>query len=94
MLSTSEAVSYAVRGRGKKDRPPTGWDSLTRAERDIAELVADGMSNREIGLRLLVSARTVETHLSHIYAKLPVANRRELGRAARARDLAEASAPG
>lgn len=86
-LSQAEAVSYAVRGRGSKDRPAIGWDSLTRAERDIAILVAEGMSNREIGLRLLVSARTVETHLSHIYAKLPVANRRELARAARERSL-------
>jgi DNA-binding CsgD family transcriptional regulator/tetratricopeptide (TPR) repeat protein len=88
-LSTPDAVSYAVKGRGSKDRPAIGWDSLTRAERDIANLVADGMSNREIGLRLLVSARTVETHLSHIYRKVPLANRRELGRAARERKLAE-----
>ena len=88
-LSTPEAVSYAVKGWGSKDRPPIGWDSLTRAERDIANLVAEGMSNREIGLRLLVSARTVETHLSHIYRKVPVANRRELGRATRERSVAE-----
>ena len=88
-LSTDEAVSYAVKGRGSKDRPPIGWESLTRAERDIANLVADGMSNREIGLRLFCSARTVETHLSHIYQKAPVANRRELGRAVRERNLAE-----
>ncbi|HET9052351.1 MAG TPA: LuxR C-terminal-related transcriptional regulator, partial [Candidatus Dormibacteraeota bacterium] len=91
-LSAAEAVSYAARGRGSKDRPLTGWDSLTRAERDIAHLVADGMSNREIGDRLLVSARTVETHLSHIFRKVPVANRRELCRVARERNLVEASA--
>ena len=93
-LSPEQAVSYAVRGRGSKDRPPIGWESLTPAERDIATLVAEGMSNREIGLRLLVSARTVETHLSHIYAKVPVANRRELSRAARERSLLEAPTAG
>ena len=87
-LSTPEAVSYAVKGRGSKDRPAIGWNSLTRAEADIANLVAEGMSNREIGLRLLVSARTVETHLSHIYRKVPVANRRELARATRERNIA------
>lgn len=93
-LSTLEAVSYAVRGRGSKDRPPLGWDSLTRAERDIANLIAEGLSNREIGLRLLVSARTIETHLSHIYRKVPVANRRELARAARERNVRERSVDG
>lgn len=87
-LSMQEAVSYAVKGRGSKDRPAIGWDSLTRAERDIANLVAEGLSNHEIGDRLLISARTVETHLSHVYRKVPVANRRELGRSIRERNVA------
>jgi DNA-binding NarL/FixJ family response regulator len=40
--------------------------------------VVDGLSNPEIGSRLFMSRGTVKTHLSHIYAKLGVANRTEL----------------
>ena len=50
--------------------------SLTRRERDIAELAARGLSNREIADRLVVSVRTVESHLAHAFTKLAV-NRRE-----------------
>jgi len=41
-------------------------------------LVAEGLSNPEIGARLFMSRSTVKTHLSHVYAKLGVANRTEL----------------
>jgi DNA-binding NarL/FixJ family response regulator len=40
--------------------------------------VADGLNNPEIGSRLFMSRGTVKTHLSHVYAKLGVANRTEL----------------
>ena len=55
--------------------------TLTRAERKVANLVAEHLGNGEIGRRLGVSPRTVETHLTHIFGKAPVSNRRELGRA-------------
>ncbi|MEO8899149.1 MAG: AAA family ATPase [Candidatus Dormibacter sp.] len=57
---------------------PAGWERATRAEREVVRHVVDGLSNREIGERLFVSARTVETHLSHVYAKLGVSSRVEL----------------
>jgi DNA-binding NarL/FixJ family response regulator len=41
-------------------------------------LAADGLTNPEIGARLFMSRSTVKTHLSHVYAKLGVANRTEL----------------
>lgn len=55
-----------------------GWELLTPAERDIAVLVAKGMSNPQIGAALFVSPRTVQTHTSHIYAKLRISSRVQL----------------
>ena len=56
----------------------TGLDALTPSERRIAQLVAQGLTNRQIAGRLFVSARTVATHLTHLYQKLAVDNRAEL----------------
>lgn len=77
-MSLGEAVDLVSRGRGRRDRPSTGWSSLTPAEFDVARLVADGLSNPQIGQRLFMSRSTVKTHLSRIYAKLGVSNRTEL----------------
>jgi DNA-binding CsgD family transcriptional regulator len=55
-----------------------GWETLTRAEREVVRHVVQGLSNREIGERLFVSARTVETHLAHVFAKLGIGSRVEL----------------
>jgi len=77
-LTLEEAVAYLRRARGSRRRPSTGWDSLTPAELEVVRLVADGLSNPEIGRRLFMSRGTVKAHLSHVYAKLGVANRTEL----------------
>lgn len=76
--SVEEAASYARRGRGPRDRPARGWASLTPRERDVAELAAQGLTNPEIGRRLFLSRRTVQTHLSKVYSKLGVSSRRQL----------------
>jgi len=71
---------------GAKDqsaRPPQGWESLTKAERDVAQLLAEGLRNREIADRLVVSRRTVETHVSRLYTKLGAENRVALAQAIR-----------
>jgi ATP/maltotriose-dependent transcriptional regulator MalT len=52
-----------------------GWSSLTRAERNVVELVAAGLSNAEIAARLICSRRTVESHLHHVYTKLGTSSR-------------------
>jgi DNA-binding CsgD family transcriptional regulator len=57
---------------------PAGWERATPAEREVVRHVVQGLSNRETGERLFVSARTVETHLSHVYAKLGISSRVEL----------------
>jgi DNA-binding NarL/FixJ family response regulator len=65
-------------------------DPLTRRQREIASLVADGRANAEIAAQLHVSVRTVETHLRTIYRKVGVANRRELAAVITAGGLADA----
>ncbi|AFR46778.1 DNA-binding HTH domain-containing protein [Gordonia sp. KTR9] len=61
-----------------RDRPTHGWESLTRTETTVAELVATGMSGGEIADRLFISTRTVQTHVSHALAKLGLRTRVEL----------------
>jgi DNA-binding CsgD family transcriptional regulator len=53
-------------------------DALTPTERRVAALVAEGQTNREVAAALFVGERTVESHLTHIYAKLGVRSRTEL----------------
>jgi DNA-binding CsgD family transcriptional regulator/tetratricopeptide (TPR) repeat protein len=77
-LTLDETVAYVRRSRGARRRPATGWASLTPTELDVVRLVVDGLSNPEVGSRLFMSRGTVKTHLSHVYAKLGVANRTEL----------------
>ncbi|MGO9488885.1 MAG: LuxR C-terminal-related transcriptional regulator, partial [Solirubrobacteraceae bacterium] len=83
-LSLDDAVAYAERGRGERRRPSRGWDSLSPAELRVVQLVCEGLTNPQIGERLFISRRTVQAHLSHVFAKLGVASRAELAaRAAR-----------
>ncbi|HTX27965.1 MAG TPA: LuxR C-terminal-related transcriptional regulator [Streptosporangiaceae bacterium] len=59
-----------------------GWASLTATENRIAALVRDGLTNREIGTRMFISPRTVQTHVSHILQKTGLRSRVEIARAA------------
>jgi DNA-binding CsgD family transcriptional regulator len=59
-------------------RRPADVHTLTAREREVAELVASGLRNREIATRLFISRRTVEASLSRAYAKLGVRSRSEL----------------
>jgi DNA-binding NarL/FixJ family response regulator len=59
-------------------RSTTGGDPLTEREREIAELVAGGATNKQVAVALFVSDKTVERHLSNVYAKLGVRSRTEL----------------
>jgi non-specific serine/threonine protein kinase len=55
-----------------------GTAGLTSREREIAGLVAEGLSNREIAGRLVISKRTVDAHIEHIYGKIGVSSRVQL----------------
>ena len=67
---------------------------LTAREREIAELVAAGRTNREVAEQLVLSPRTVEAHLRNIYGKLDVRSRVELARAVQPATTAGRAAPG
>src|SRR5262245_39186420 len=84
-LSLDDAVAYARRGKGRRKRPSHGWNSLTPTELQIVELVARGLTNPQIGDRLFISRRTVQTHLSHVFTKLGVSTRAELAATATTR---------
>ncbi len=56
----------------------TGLEALTASERRIAELAADGLTNREIAQTLFVTGRTVEGHLTSVFQKLDVKTRTAL----------------
>lgn len=51
---------------------------LTRREREVAGLLAEGLSNKEIATRLVISQRTVETHVDHVLGKLGIASRAQV----------------
>ncbi len=57
---------------------PSSFESLTTAERQVAELVADGLTSRQIAGELFISPRTVDAHLAHIYRKLGISSRARL----------------
>jgi DNA-binding CsgD family transcriptional regulator len=56
------------------------WGSLTDTERRVADLVAEGLTNREIGQRMFLSRHTIDFHLRHIYQKLHINSRVQLAR--------------
>jgi DNA-binding CsgD family transcriptional regulator len=59
----------------------SGRDALTPSERRVAQLAADGLSNRDIAQTLFVTLRTVEGHLTHTYMKLDITSRQQLAHA-------------
>ena len=71
-------------------RPTSGWEALTPTESLVAELVASGLPGPEVARRLHVSPRTVQTHISHVLAKLGLSSRVELAAAAASRDAGAA----
>jgi predicted ATPase/class 3 adenylate cyclase/DNA-binding CsgD family transcriptional regulator len=85
-MSLDELVAYAMRGRGERRRPSSGWAALTPTERQVAGLVAEGQSNKDVAARLFMSVATVKTHLTHVYAKLGLTTRAQLAAAAARRD--------
>jgi DNA-binding CsgD family transcriptional regulator len=74
--------------RAKHRRAQSGWDSLTPTETKIAAFVEEGLSNPKIAARLLLSRRTVGTHVSHILKKLDVHSRTDIARESALRTIA------
>jgi DNA-binding CsgD family transcriptional regulator len=78
VIDLDAAVAYALRARGQRKRPSTGWDSLTPTELQVVGQVAAGRTNAEIAAALLIGRTTVKTHLAHIFTKLDLTNRGQL----------------
>ncbi|CAN7700632.1 response regulator transcription factor [Rhizobium sp. LjRoot98] len=66
-MSSSEALA-------KRGNP---IDNLTTREQEVLNLVAEGLSNKRIALRLSVHEKTIKQHMTHIFAKLGISNRTE-----------------
>jgi DNA-binding CsgD family transcriptional regulator len=73
-------IEVRPRPRRGRDGPRFGWASLTNAEHDVAELVAEGLTNAQVGARLFQSRHTVDSHLRRIYRKLDISSRVQLAR--------------
>jgi DNA-binding NarL/FixJ family response regulator len=72
----------------------TGPDALTSAERRVASLAADGLSNRQIAEHLFITQPTVETHLRHAFQKLGITSRADLPAQLAAQPPVPAGLPG
>jgi DNA-binding CsgD family transcriptional regulator len=75
--STATVAAWRV---GSTGRRKVGWESLRSSELGIAELVAEGLTNRQIAARIFVSPHTVDFHLRQIFRKLSITSRIELTR--------------
>ncbi|MEY2567429.1 MAG: hypothetical protein QOE35_1958 [Actinomycetota bacterium] len=64
----------------RNGRPVSGWTALTSTERRVARVVAEGLSNPQVGKRLFLSRHTVDFHLRQIFRKLSIHSRVELTR--------------
>ncbi|HLI38346.1 MAG TPA: AAA family ATPase [Streptosporangiaceae bacterium] len=87
-MGMGEPSAGSARPAGRAE--PAGWQPLavlSARERRIVYLVASGLTNREVGSELYVSAKTVEYHLGNIFAKLGITSRRQL------RSLAQGPGP-
>jgi DNA-binding CsgD family transcriptional regulator len=75
------------RRRQKVDRPVSGWASLTSTEQRVALVVAEGLTNAQVGARLFLSRHTVDFHLRQVFRKLGINSRVELVRVVMADDV-------
>jgi DNA-binding NarL/FixJ family response regulator len=80
LIPWAQRARRELRASGEKSHPrtPTAREQLTPQELQIAQLAAEGLSNREIGEQLYLSPRTVGTHLYRIFPKLGITSRSQL----------------
>ena len=79
-LATRAAAELRASGETARKRDPSTLTTLTPMERQVAQLVSKGMSNKEVAAQCWVSPRTVEFHLRNLFTKTGVTSRGELAR--------------
>ena len=72
--------NLGVHRRIVRARERSGWESLTKMEWRVVELVAEGATNREVAEYLSLSPHTVNTHVRNVFAKLGIRSREHLRR--------------
>jgi ATP/maltotriose-dependent transcriptional regulator MalT len=72
------AVGVRVCNWRRANRPSDGWNSLTEKEGAVVDLVAEGLTNRQVGSRMYLSHHTVAFHLRQVFRKLDINSRGEL----------------
>lgn len=80
-LTLEQAVAYALHDSSSSGPPPPAKEAsapLTRREREVADLVAEGMTNKEIAARLTISRRTAEGHVDRILTKMGFTSRAQV----------------
>jgi DNA-binding NarL/FixJ family response regulator len=91
LSALGRGITRSGRGAATIELSP---DLLTERQREIADLVAAGLTNRQISERLYITSKTVETHLTAVFTKLSVASRHELADVMRSPRLAPRCPPG
>jgi DNA-binding CsgD family transcriptional regulator len=79
-LAARAAAELRASGETARKRDPSTLTPLTPMERQVAQLVSQGMSNKDVAAKCWISARTVEFHLRNAFAKTGVTSRGELAR--------------
>lgn len=78
-MDVAEATAFALSEPAPAQASaPSAWSILTRRERQVASLVADGLSNREIAASLVISERTAEGHVENVLMKLACTSRTQI----------------
>lgn len=91
-VSAEIAVNEVIM-QSKQVEPKNGYELLTGREREVLQLIAEGMSNQKIADELVISVKTVEAHKAHIMNKLHARNRTDLIRYAIKRGLVGLETP-
>jgi DNA-binding NarL/FixJ family response regulator len=82
-------LNQGLEARRLVDRDHRSWEALSARERQVTALICDGLTNRQIAARLVISPETVKTHVQHLLRKFHLRARKELRERLKDWDLSE-----